>query len=44
MAPQSKGGSKTQKNNHQILQRPIPEHPNFCVYVVLLLSKFKNCL
>jgi hypothetical protein len=35
IAPQSRGVQKLKKTNHQMLQRPIPEHLKKSLYVVL---------
>jgi hypothetical protein len=42
MAPHSKGGQKTQKKNHQMLQKV--EHPKNCLYVAILVLEFKKKL
>jgi hypothetical protein len=44
MTPQSRGGQKLKKTNHQMLQMPLPKHLKKSFYVVLLLLKFKDNL
>jgi hypothetical protein len=43
MAPQNRGDQELLKKNHQLLQGPIPKHPQNSLYVLLLL-KFQDYL
>jgi len=42
MPPKVKGVNNAKKKTHQMLQGLVPKHLKQCLYVVLLLLKFKN--
>jgi len=47
MAPQNKGGQefkKKKKTSHRTFQRLVFEHPNFFLYIALLLLEVKGDL
>ncbi len=44
MALQNRGDQKLRKINHQMLQGPIPKHPQNSLHVALLLLKFQDYL
>jgi hypothetical protein len=37
-------GSRTEKTNYHTLQRPVPKHLKFSLYIALLLLEFKDDL